>query len=143
MANAFKGERDIELNKIKYPTIVNMAVISEFESETGKDFFHCAIKSINAMMKTRGIENPLDRAQYMTEHVTMKDACWLFYLAAKEANSQVEFGEIQEAVAFEGCIDGELVSYPILFASLTEFAIAGSLKKKTSTSSKEKHLKNS
>ena len=143
MANAFKGERDIELNKINYPMVVNMAVISEFESETGKDFFNCSIKAINAMMKTRSVENPLDRAQLMTEHVKMSDACWLFYLAAKQKNSQVEFGEIQEAVAFEGAIDGELVSYPILFALLCEFAISGSVKKKKSKSSKEKTLKSS
>ena len=143
MSNAFKGERDIELNKINYPMVVNMAVISEFESETGKDFFNCAIKAINAMMKTRAIENPLDRAQVMTDHVSMSDTCWLFYLAAKQSNSQVDFGEIQEAIAFEGAVDGELVSYPILFALLCEFSIAGSVKKKKSTSSKEKDLKRS
>ncbi len=138
MANAFKGERDVEINNINYPMVVNMDVICEFESETGKDFFNCAVKAINAMMKTRAIENPLDRGMVMTEHVSMKDTCWLFYLAAKQRNSQVEFGEIQEAVAFEGAIDGELVSYPILFALLCEFAIAGSIKKKRLTSSKEK-----
>lgn len=131
MANKFKGEIDIELNGVKYPMLVDMDVITEFESETGEDFFHSCTKSINAMIKTRGVEDALDRAEYMTSKVSMKTASWLFYLAAKRKNSQVEFGEIQEAVAFEGCVDGEKVSYPLCFALLCEFAVAGSVKKKT------------
>lgn len=130
MANAFKGEIDIIINDINYPMLVDMGVISEFESETGSDFMNLAIKAINMMLKTRDIENALDRAQLMTDVISVKDASWLFYLAAKKKNSQVEFGEIQEAVMMEGAVDSLKASYPLLFASLVEFAIIGKVKKK-------------
>lgn len=131
MANAFRGEIDLEINGINYPMIVDMGVISEFESETGADFMSVAIKAINGVIKSRGLESALDRAEYMTNVISAKNAAWLFYLAAKKANKVVEFGEIQEAMMLEGVVDSLNSSYPLLFASLVEFAIIGNVKKKT------------
>lgn len=131
MANAFKGEIELTLNDVPYKMIVDMGVISEFESETGEDFMNLAIKSINMMLKTRGLENALDRAENMTSVISVKNAAWLFYLAAKRANKVVEFGEIQEAIMQEGAVDSLTESYPILFTALVEFAVTGNLKKKT------------
>ncbi len=132
MANKFKGEIDLTINGIVYPMCVDVGVIAEFESETGADFMSVATKTINMFLKTREIENAMDRAQYMTEVVSLKNAAWLFYLAAKKMNSIVEFGEIQEACLLEGTIDSLSASYPVLFASLVEFAVIGDkVKKKT------------
>jgi hypothetical protein len=131
MSNAFKGEIELTINGIIYPMIVDMGVISEFESETGSDFMNVAIKAINATVKSRGLESALDRAEYMSNVISAKNAAWLFYLAAKKANKVVEFGEIQEAMMMEGVVDSLNSSYPLLFASLVEFAIIGKVKKKT------------
>lgn len=130
MANAFRGEIDLTLNGVLYPMIVDMDVISEFESETNSCFMNLAVKAINATIKTRGLDNALDRAEYMSNVISAKNASWLFYLAAKKANKVVEFGEIQEAVMKEGVVDSLKSSYPLLFAALVEFAIIGDVKKK-------------
>jgi hypothetical protein len=131
MANAFKGEIDIIINDITYPMIVDMGVIAEFESETGEDFMNLSVKAINTMLKTRSLDNALDRAEYMTNVISHKNASWLFYLAAKKCNKVVEFGEIQEAMFHEGVVDSLKSSYPLLFTALVEFAIIGKVKKKT------------
>lgn len=134
MTNKFKGEKELELGGINYKMIVDMDVIAEFESETGVDLMNATVKAINAMIKTRPIKNALERAEIMTSAVSRKDAAWLFYLAAKKANSHVEFGEIQEALMREGPIDGENISYPILFAVLLDFTVTGGIKKKSTQS---------
>lgn len=131
MANSFRGEIELIINEINYPMIVDMDVIAEFESETGEDFMNLAVKAINIMLKTRSVENALDRAEHMTNVISVKSATWLFYLAAKKANKVVEFGEIQEAVMIEGAVDSLSGSYPLLFTALVEFAITGNIKKKT------------
>lgn len=130
MANKFKGEKTIELAGIEYNMVVDMGVISEFMSETGSDFMHVTVKAIDAMIKTRSIENAFERAIIMTKAVSLNDAAWLFYLAANKGNSKVEFEEIQEALILEGALDGIKISYPLQFASLVNFAVAGSIKKK-------------
>ncbi len=131
MANAFKGEKDIGLAGIVDPMIGDISVVSEWKSDEGFSLYREAVKAVNGMIKTRQLECALDRAEIMTEKVGEVSAAWLFYLAAKKANSQVEFGEIQEAVYLEGAIDGVKAGYPLLFALLCEFAIVGSLKKKS------------
>jgi len=137
MANPLKGEKEIELNGIKYNTVIDMDVIAEFESETNSCFMNISIGALLAMEKTRHIESPLERAYSMSNAVSLKNCAWLIYLAAKKGNSQVEFGEIQEAILEEGAIDYidkdndiEIISYPIIFCALVEFAITGNLKKK-------------
>lgn len=130
MANSFRGEIDLTINDVSYPMVVDMGVISEWESETGMCFMNQSIKVINAMIKTRALDNALDRAEYMSNVISSKNATWLFYLAAKKTNKVVEFGEMQEAVMKEGVIDSLKYSYPLLFAALVEFAVVGDVKKK-------------
>ena len=129
MANQYNGEIKIELYDKIYPMKINMRVIAEFQSETGKDFMHCAIRAMNAMAKCAGM-SPLEQAEVMTEAVSLSDAAHLFYLAAKECDKVPEFDEFQEAVLFEGPLitqrDGKLTqSYPFIFANLVMFAIFG------------------
>ena len=132
MANLFKGEMDLEINGVVYPMVVDMDVVAEFENDTGVCFVNLAIKSVNRMLKTRSIDDAMDRAELMTDVITKDFAARLFYLAAKKKNSQVEFGEMQEAVMLEGAIDSLSKSYPLLFAALVEFAVTGGkVKKKT------------
>ena len=128
MSNQFKGEKTITINHVDYPMIVNMNVIKEFETETGHDFMHCAIKALNAYMKASGELTAMDRATVMTSVVSLHDATWLFYLAAKEGNRLVEFGEIQEQLLLEGALEMDnIAGYPQLFTALIEFAIIGDL----------------
>ncbi len=62
----------------------------------------------------------------MTEAVRLEHAAYLFYIAAKAGNSNVECAEIQEAVILEGGLErGDNMSYPVLFGSLVEFAVIG------------------
>ena len=131
MADKRKGEKDITLNGIDYKMIVDMGVISEFESETGEDFMHLAIKATNAYAKGMKCETMLDRAEVMSKAVSLKNAAWLFYLAAKKGNSRVEFGEIQEAMLEDLDVVNDNLFYPVLFTDLVSFALVGEVKKKT------------
>jgi hypothetical protein len=127
MANALRGEKTIQLNHIEYPMVVNMNVINSFETETGKDFMHCTAVASRAYLKCLEIAHPLDVCVVMTDAVPLKTATWLIYLAAKEANSQVEFGEIQEQLFLQGALDMSdgKATYPQIFIMLTEYAIMG------------------
>ncbi len=126
MANGYKGEKKITLYDIDYKMVINMGTISEFQSETGSDFMHVGMKAINAFYKSRTMTNPLERAEAMTQAVSVEHAAWLFYICAKEGNPHVEFGEIQEALILEGALEnGKNMTYPILFVSLVEYAITG------------------
>tara|TARA_R100000501_G_C2598380_1_gene96217 strand:+ start:127 stop:504 length:378 start_codon:yes stop_codon:yes gene_type:complete len=116
-----------------------MGVIAAFQTETGADFMACAIRAINAFHKSRELDNPLDQAEMMTAAVRMDHAAWLFFLAARELDTQVTFEEIQEHVLLEGPIekiiedheegkDGDTKftrSYPVLFTDLVIFATLG------------------
>ena len=114
-----------------------MRVICAFQANTGSDFHHSMIKAINAYNKAMMIDNPLERAQVMTEAVSMEDAAWLFYLAAHEVNKCVEFEEIQEAIIMDGAFprlvsdsgasseEDVTLSYPINFVNVATFAAAG------------------
>jgi hypothetical protein len=136
VANGYRGEKKLTLYHVDYKMVVNMATISEFQSETGADFMHVAIKAINAFHRSKVLDNPLDRAQFLTDAIKLDHAAWLFYICAKAGNSNVEFGEIQEALIMEGALEkGDNITYPILFVDLVEFAIAGvvdDVKKKNS-----------
>lgn len=126
MANGYQGEKTITLYHVDYLMTINMAVIAEFQSETGKDFMAVGMQALNAYYKSRGAGSPLDRAESMTKSVSMSDAAHLFYIAAKYSNKQVDFGEIQEALLMEGALESSRnITYPILFVSLIEFALIG------------------
>ena len=126
MANGYKGQKTITLYHVDYLMTINMDVISEFQSETGKDFMAVGMQALNAYYKSRSEDSPLARAEMMTKAISMSDAAHLFYIAAKYANKNVEFGEIQEALLLEGALENtETVSYPLLFVSLIEFALVG------------------
>ena len=123
--NKYEGESEITLNEIDYPVKINCRVVSAFNTMRSCDLANIAVKSINAIHKTRDF-NALDRAEIMTGAVSMTDAATLFYLAAKEKNSQVEFGEFQEAVILEGALEtGTKKSYPFVFANLVESLVFG------------------
>ena len=145
MMNSYRGETKIEIFGRVYPMIFNMNVIAEFEASAGKDFNHVAISSINAFRNSESCETIQERAQILTGAISRSDAAWLFYLAAKEADSRVTFEEMQEAVMLEGFMpraddtDGKVfASYPILFIQAMSFATIGymdeSKKKKLSES---------
>lgn len=126
MANGYRGEKTITLYHIDYLMTINMAVIAEFQSESGKDFMAVGVQALNAFYKSRSEQSALARAEIMTKAISMDDAAHLFYIAAKYSNSQVDFGEIQEAILLEGAMENtDSVSYPLLFISLIEFALVG------------------
>ena len=126
MANGYKGEKTITLYHVDYLMTINMDVIAEFQSETGKDFMAVGMQALNAYYKSRSETSPLARAELMTNAISMSDAAYLFYIAAKYSNKNVEFGEIQEAILLEGALENtDTVSYPLLFVGLIEFALIG------------------
>lgn len=132
MANSYNGEIDIALFGKVYPMKINMAVVAEFQSETGADYMHVAISAMNAFNKSL-LMDPFERAEQLTQAVPMDQAAWLFYLAAKQMDKTVTFEEIQEAVLNEGPVmimesgdDAEVrQSYPLLFTNLVMFATLG------------------
>jgi len=147
MANGYRGEKTITLYHVDYIMTINMAVIAEFQSESGKDFMSVGVQALNAFYKSRNETSALARAEVMTKAISMDDAAHLFYIAAKYSNSQVEFGEIQEAILLEGAMENsESASYPLLFISLIEFALVGvvdDVKKKKSQALTNDSLKDS
>lgn len=130
MANPIKGERDIKLNGIKYTLRLTMDVIVEFQEMREKDFMSCATRAVNAWIESKGLDRPLARAECMTCAVDLDDAATLFWLAAKSSNSQVEFGEIQEALIDDIDIANDDLFYPALFADLCSFTVMGKKYKK-------------
>ena len=130
MANAIKGERDIELNGIKYTLRLTMDVIQQFQDMREKDFMATAVAAVNVYADTVKVERALDRAEALTSVVSLDDAATLFYLAAKEANSQVEFAEMQEALLDDFDIANDARFYPALFADICLFAVMGKAYKK-------------
>ena len=130
MANAIKGERDIELNGIKYTLRLTMDVIQQFQDMREKDFMATAVAAVNVYADTVKVERALDRAEALTSVVSLDDAATLFYLAAKEANSQVEFAEMQEALLDDFDIANDSRFYPALFADICLFAVMGKAYKK-------------
>ncbi len=132
--NNYEGETKITLYDKTYPMKVNMRVIAAFQSETGHDYMHCAMRAMNALQEAQGL-NPLAQAEVMTKAVPMDVAAWFFFLAGKEADSTVTFEEIQEAVLLEGPLmrlsenpDSEgRESYPVLFTDLVMFATMGAI----------------
>ena len=128
-ANQYNGEIDITLYDKVYPMKINMNVIAKFQSETQHDYMQVSIRAMNALRKTTQLD-PFDQAQIMTEAVSMFDAAWLFFLAAKEMDKTVTFEEIQEAVLYEGPLmkveeEKVIESYPVKFANLVIFATLG------------------
>lgn len=127
MANPYTGEIDIKLNGVKYPMKVDLSVIVAFREETNRDFMEVAIGSLNAYAQADHDQAlGLDRAHRLSKAVPMFEAAHLFYLAAKNVNSQVTFDEMQEAVLKEGPIpSAKAESYQVQFVNLCTFAIIG------------------
>ena len=134
MANKYAGEIDITIYHKVYPMKIDMSVIGEFQSETGKDFMHCMVKAAAAVQATMGLDSAFQRAKVMTEAVSMADAAILFHIAAKKMDKTVTLAEMEEAVLLEGAVErsetmdgGEtfIRSYPALFADLAMFAVLG------------------
>lgn len=127
--NNYNGEKSITLCGKTYPMKVDMGVIGEFNSETGKDYMNVAVKAMNAYVKAKDLFDPLAVAELMTNAVSMSDAAWLFYLAAKKMDKTVTFEEIQDAVLREGPMkrpdDDNQMSYPLQFVALVTFSILG------------------
>jgi len=130
MASKVRGEREIELNGVKYKLSLNIGVITEFKDLTGKDFMQCATRAVNAWSESSVIDRKLAKAECLTSAVELDDAAYLIWLAAKEANSQVEFAEIQEGLLDEWDITREDRLYPAIFADLCLFAVTGDNYKK-------------
>lgn len=127
--NGYNGEKNITLCGKVYPMRIDMGVIGEFNTETGKDYMHVAVKAMNAYVKHKDSMDPLGVAEALTGAVSMSDAAWLFYLAAKKMDSTVTFEEIQDAVLREGPMkkpdDDNQMSYPLQFVALVTFSILG------------------
>lgn len=130
MADSRRGERDIKLNGISYKLILNMSVISEFESVTGHDFIQKAIAATSAYADAMECDTVLQRAEILSFAVTRNDAAHLFYLAAKQGNSQVELEEIEEAFIDDLDLANDAKFYPAIFVDLVSFALSGNNTKK-------------
>ena len=66
MANARRGEIEIELLDIKYKLIIDNDVISEFEDFADVCFIQLAIKATNCYAEAIQFTNTLHRAEVMT-----------------------------------------------------------------------------
>ena len=130
MANGYGGLIDIQLYEKTYTMKVDMGVIAEFQSETGKDFLQVAVSAMNAYSESAAMD-PFARAVELTKAVSMEDAAWLFYLAAHNVDKLVTFEETQENILNEGPImiieTGNKIrqSYPLLFVNLCMFCVMG------------------
>lgn len=134
MANPLLGEYNIKLNKLDYTLKLTMNVIAAYESESGRDFMADAYTAINAAVKAaEHKDNPSLYGQIMCNAVSRHRAALLVYLAAKENNSQVDFGEIQEAFIVDHALSDERF-HPAIFTQLAVFAINGKEVKKKETS---------
>ncbi len=129
--NSYDGEVKIKLYDKIYPMRVNLGVIAEFQSDTGKCFNSVACSALNAWQEISDSEcSVIERAAVLCECISMEDAARFFYLCAKNVDSQVTFEEIQEAVLMEGAVsrhmNGEFTrSYPVLFVDICLFALVG------------------
>lgn len=127
MANTLKAEREVKLNGISYTLRLTMNVINEFQELRDKCFMACATRAVNCWAQTVEFDK-LSRAEALTCAVSLDDAATLFWLAAKESNSQVEFGEIQEAMIDDIDISSDLRFYPAIFVDLVSFSVMGKKK---------------
>jgi len=134
--NAYDGELKITLYDRVYPLRINMGVIAKFKTETGKCFNSAAVDAIYAFQDSTECDNIVERAAILSRSISMEDAAILFFLAANEMDSQVQFDEIQEAVLMDGVLprvtdNGAMTkSYPVLFVDVCYFALIGIFKKK-------------
>lgn len=131
--NNYNGEMGIRLDDKDYVMTVNMDVIGKFESETGVDFMNFAMRAMRAAQMAAFEKSALACAEMMTKAVPMKEAVYLFYLAANAKDQCVELNEMQENVLREGPMQRveagtmEVLSqsYPTLVARLVTFAVLG------------------
>ena len=108
---AAEGFITVNLYGINYPMKFSNRVYNAFEENTGRDLNSLGSKLLNewAVMKDLGFFDDdaspdiaaTEAAARFSEVITKKDAAWLFYLCAKECNSKVDIGEMEEAVTFE------------------------------------------
>lgn len=131
IANAFNCEMEIELYHYTYLMRVNLGVISKFTSETGADLQQLGIKALRAYDDSKQAPTFWAQQELLINSVTLDHAAHLFYLAAHECNSKVEFEEIQDALLHmalqKADEDAEdvLPSYPVLFIQLMTLVLCG------------------
>lgn len=126
MVNDLMGEIEAELNGITYKLRLNVNVIKSYCNKSGFDFFTDMYAAVDAAQKAGSIKkDPARYAAVMCNAVSITKSAWLFYLAAKECNSNVEFGEIQEALIVDHDLTNENKFHPALFLSLCLFAFNG------------------
>lgn len=130
MANPYLGEHDIKLNGIDYQLKLSIGVIAAYEQMTKSDFFADAYTALDGMVEAAKVkDNNAKYARILTQSVSLNKAVTLVYLAAKESNSFVEFGEIQEAFILDHAISDERF-HPAIFTTLALFAINGNKESK-------------
>lgn len=129
IANAFKCEMELELYHFPYMMRVNLDVIAKFNSETGEDLQCLGVRALRAYDDSKRAPTFWARQEMLNASVRMDHAAWLFYLAAHEANSKVEFEEIQDAlihIALERPTDDDILpSYSLLFVQLMTLILCG------------------
>ena len=131
IANAFNCEMTLELCHFKYLMRVNLGVMAKFRTQTGQDLQQLGIKAIRAYDAARQAGSYWARQEMLAAAVDPAHAAWLFYLAAHETNSMVEFEEFQDAMvhmAIEKPLgdDGEFTpSYAVLFTDLMTLVLCG------------------
>lgn len=125
MSNPYKAQRDVTLNGIAYQLCVDMHVIAQWQDKTGKCLVNSALRATAAYAQARRMKSALDREIVLTNEISLNDAAWLFYLAAKRGNSQVEFGEMQEAMIDDMDLTSNRAFYAAMYVDLTMFVLNG------------------
>lgn len=131
MANVMLGEMTVTLLDIEYTLRLTTNVIMQYQGRTNSDLIADAYVLLDAINRAPNPANdPVKYAMIMTGAVSMTKTAWLIYLAAKEANGQVEFGEIQEALILDHDVVNESKFYPAIFGNIAFFALNGANNKK-------------
>lgn len=129
VANAFNCEMELELYHYPYMMRVNLDVIAKFNSKTGEDLQCLGVRALRAYDDSKRAPTFWARQEVLNSAVRMDHAAWLFYLAAHEANSKVEFEEIQDAlirIALERQTEEDILpSYSLLFVQLMTLVLCG------------------
>ena len=134
MANPLLGEYDIKLNGIDYNLKLNLNAIANYENELSTDFLADAYAGVNAMVEAAQYkEQPARYASVLCNAVSRTKAATLIYYAAKESNSMVELGEIEEAFIVDHGLEDKRF-HPAIFTTLALFAIQGNKPKKKEVS---------
>ena len=134
MANTYLGEYEISLNEIDYTLKLTTGVIRQYKDAVGECLYAAAYRAVNAMVEAEQHKDNLSKyGEILTKAVSLDDAATLVWLAAKENNSQVDFGEIQEAFMIDHSLQDHRF-HPAIFTTLALFALNGPEVKKKDNS---------